>query len=83
MELGYGQTAPYGELQYKGYDYPTETSYFDIAVSNMIEQYRKNYINTGNSTTVIVPNPVVIPAGYPDRAVNLVIAQYREDYVNG
>ncbi len=82
MSLGYGQTAPYGELEYKGYDYPDEESYTDIAISNMIEQYRKSYINSSTSTSIVISSDIPIVTNYKDYAVSLIFEQYKEDYLN-
>jgi hypothetical protein len=82
-ELGYGETALYGDLAYKGEIYPDLPLYTALAVSLLIEQYKKPYINSSISTTTVVSQPEVIPEDYSDAAESLLIEQYKKDYVNG
>jgi len=44
MANGYGESAPYGELQYKGETIIVK-DYAEDGVSLLIEQYRKDYDN--------------------------------------
>jgi len=80
--LGYGNTAPYGEWQYKGEIYPDE-EYFNYAKSLLIEQYRKSYINSATTTSTVVVHVPVTPPDYQQAAENLLIEQYRKEYING
>ncbi len=81
--IGYGNTAPYGELAYKGEIYPEVSPYFLTAKSLLLEQYKKNYINSGSTVTTIVSTPALLVADYPTQAVNLMLDQYRKEYING
>ena len=82
MSSGYGYTAAYGELQYKGEVYPGD-DYFQLAKGLLIEQYKNDYINSGTAVVTIVSSQPELPTDYPSLAENLLIEQYKKDYING